>query len=171
MTGEWRKLHNEELHGLYDSPDVVKIMKSRRLRWAGHIARMGEKRRLYSILVGRPDGRKPFGRPRRRWEDNIRRDLREIGVRDENWLDVAQDRIQWRTFVIEYCGDELASSISHRVSGVLYYTVSSILRSAQPVNFSQNLFFSNTRNLCSTTRVVLQLSEPYYWQNNFSIYF
>ena len=99
MTGEWRRLHNEELHGLYDSPDVVKIMKSRRLRWAGHVARMGEKRRLYSILVGRPDGRRPLGRPRRRWEDNIRRDLREVGVCDENWLDTAQDRIQWRTFV------------------------------------------------------------------------
>ena len=84
MTGEWRRLHNEELHGLYDSPDVVKIMKSRRLRWAGHVARMGEKRRLYSILVGRPDGKRPLGRPRRRWEDNIRRDLREVGVHDEN---------------------------------------------------------------------------------------
>lgn len=99
MTGEWRRLHNEELHGLYDSPDVVKIMKSKRLRWAGHVARMREKRRLYSILVGRPDGKRPLGRPRRRWEDNIRRDLREVGVRDENWLDTAQDRIQWRTFV------------------------------------------------------------------------
>ena len=99
MIREWRRLHNEELHGLYDSPDVVKIMKSRRLRWAGHVARMGEKRRLYSILVGRPDGKRPLGRPRRRWEDNIRRDLREVGVRDENWLDTAQDRIQWRTFV------------------------------------------------------------------------
>jgi len=80
MTGEWRRLHNEELHGLYDSPDDVKIMKSRRLRWAGHVARMGKKRRLYSILVGRPGGRRPLGRPRRRWEDNIRRDLREVSV-------------------------------------------------------------------------------------------
>jgi len=95
MTGEWRRLHNEEQQGLYDSPDVVKIMKSRRLRWAGHVARMGKKRRLYSILVGRPDGRRPLGRPIHRREDNIRRDLREVGVRDENWLDIAQDRIQW----------------------------------------------------------------------------
>ena len=99
MTGEWRRLHNEELHGLYDSPDVVRIMKSRRLRWAGHVARMGEKRRLYSIVVGKPEGKRPLGRPRRRWEDNIRRDLREVGIRDENWLDVAQERILWRTFV------------------------------------------------------------------------
>ena len=99
MTGEWRRLHNEELHGLYDSPDVVRIMKSRRLRWAGHVARMGEKRRLYSIVVGKPEGKRPLGRPRRRWEDNIRRDLREVGIRDENWLDVAQERILWRIFV------------------------------------------------------------------------
>ena len=99
MTGEWRRLHNEELHGLYDSPDVVRIMKSRRLRWAGYVARMGEKRRLYSIVVGKPEGKRPLGRPRRRWEDNIRRDLREVGIRDENWLDVAQERILWRTFV------------------------------------------------------------------------
>jgi len=90
-----RRLHNEELYGLYDSPDVVKIMKSRRLRWEGHVDRMGEIRRLYSILVGRPDGRRPLGRPRRRCKDNIRRDLREVDVRDENWLDIAQDRIQW----------------------------------------------------------------------------
>jgi hypothetical protein len=99
ITGEWRRLHNEELHELYDSPDIIRIMKSRRLRWAGHVARMGEKRRLYSIVVGKPEGKRPLGRPRRRWEDNIRRDLREVGVRDENWLVLAQDRTQWRTFV------------------------------------------------------------------------
>jgi len=64
MAGEWRRLHNKELHGLYDSPDVVRIMKSRRLRWAGHVARMGEKRRLYSIVVGKPDGKIPLGRSR-----------------------------------------------------------------------------------------------------------
>jgi len=93
-----RRLHNEEFHGLYDSPNVVKIIKSRRLRWAGHVLRMGEKR-LYSILVGRSDRRRPLGRPIRRWEENMRRDPREVGVCDENWLDIAQDRIQWRTFV------------------------------------------------------------------------
>jgi len=99
MTGEWRRLHNEKLHGLYDSTDIIKIMKSRRLWCAGHVARMGGKRSLYSILVGRPARRRPLGRLRRRWEDNIRRDLREVGVRDENWLDIAQNRIQWPTFV------------------------------------------------------------------------
>jgi len=93
MAGEWRRLHNEELHGLYDSPDVMKIMKSRRLRWAGNVARTEGRRRLYSIAIGRPDGRRPLGRPRRRWEDNIRRDLREVAVRYENWLDIVQERI------------------------------------------------------------------------------
>ena len=99
MTGEWRRLHNEELHGLYDSPDVIRIMKSRRIRWAGHVARMGEKRRLNSIVVGNPEGKRPLGRPRRRCKNNIRRNLRESGVRDENWFDLVQDRILWRTFV------------------------------------------------------------------------
>jgi len=89
VTGEWRRLHYEELYGLYDSRDVVRIMKSRRLRWAGHVARMGEKRRLYSILVGKQNGKRPLGSHRRRWEVNIRRDLREVGVYDENWLDHA----------------------------------------------------------------------------------
>jgi len=98
MTGEWRRQNKIELHGLYGSPNV-KNCKSRRLRWAGHVARMGEKRRLYSILVERPDGRRSLGRSRRRCDDNIRRDFREGGVRDKNWLDVAQDGIQWRTFV------------------------------------------------------------------------
>jgi len=74
-------------------------MKSERLRWAGHVTQVGEKLRLYSIVVGKPEGKIPLGRPIRRWEDNIRRDLREVGVCDENWLNLAQDRILWRTFV------------------------------------------------------------------------
>jgi hypothetical protein len=108
ITGEWRRLHNEELHQLHDSAHDIRIMKSRRLRWAVHVARLGEKRRFYSIIVGKPEGKRPLRRPRRRWEDNIRRDLREIGVCDENWLAVAQD--------IYHCGDELAGSLSHIVS-------------------------------------------------------
>jgi hypothetical protein len=72
VTGCWRKLHNEELHGLYSSPSIVKVIKARRMRWAGHVARMGEVRGAYDILVGRPEGRRPLGIPRRRWEDNIR---------------------------------------------------------------------------------------------------
>jgi len=78
MTGEWRKLHNEELNKLYSSPNIVRVTKSRRMRWAGHVARMGEGRSVYRVLVGKPEGRRPLGRPRRRWEDNIRIDLREV---------------------------------------------------------------------------------------------
>jgi hypothetical protein len=79
VTGEWRKLHNRELHNLYSSPDIIRQIKSRRMRCAGHVARMGEGRNLYRVLVGKPDGRRPLGRPRRRWEDGIRMDLEEIG--------------------------------------------------------------------------------------------
>jgi hypothetical protein len=82
VTGDWRKLHNEELHGLYSSPSIVRVTKARRMRWAGHVARMGEMRGAYNILVGRPEGRRPLGRPRRRWEDNIKMDLGETGFRD-----------------------------------------------------------------------------------------
>jgi hypothetical protein len=78
-TGEWRRLHNEELNGLYSSPNIIWVIKSRRMRWAGHVARMGEKRGAYRILVGRPEGRRSLGRPRRRWEDNITMDLEEVG--------------------------------------------------------------------------------------------
>ncbi|KAJ4428062.1 hypothetical protein ANN_24076 [Periplaneta americana] len=82
VTGEWRKLHNTELHALYCSPDIIRNIKSRRLRWAGHVARMGESRIAYRVLVGRPEGKRPLGRPRRRWEDNIKMDLREVGYDD-----------------------------------------------------------------------------------------
>jgi hypothetical protein len=78
VTGEWRKLHNGELHILYSSPDIIKQIKSRRMRWAGHVARMGEGRNVYRVLMGRPEGKRPLGRPRRRWEDGIKMDLREI---------------------------------------------------------------------------------------------
>jgi hypothetical protein len=78
VTGKWRKLHNEQLHNLYSSPNIIRMIKSRRMRWAGHVARMGEKRNSYRILVGKPEGRRPLGRPRRRWVDNIKMDLREI---------------------------------------------------------------------------------------------
>jgi hypothetical protein len=77
--GEWRKLHNGELHNLYSSPDVIRQIKSRRMRWAGHVARMGEGRNVHRVLVGKAEGKRPLGRPRRRWEDGIKMDLREIG--------------------------------------------------------------------------------------------
>ncbi|KAJ4440742.1 hypothetical protein ANN_08966 [Periplaneta americana] len=99
VTGEWRKLHNTELHALYSSPDVIRNIKSRRLRWAGHVARMGESRNAYRVLVGRPEGKRPLGRSRRRWEDNIKMDLREMGYDDREWINLAQDRDRWRAYV------------------------------------------------------------------------
>jgi hypothetical protein len=99
VTGGLRKLHNEELHGLYSSPSIVKVIKARGMRWAGHVARMGEVRGAYNILVGRPEGRRPLGRPRHRWEDNINMDLREIEFGDVDWIHWAQDRDRWRALV------------------------------------------------------------------------
>ncbi|KAJ4448734.1 hypothetical protein ANN_00125 [Periplaneta americana] len=99
VTGEWRKLHNTELHALYSSPDIIRDIKSRRLRWAGHVARMGESRNAFRVLVGRPEGKRPLGRPRRRWEDNIKMDLREVGYDDRDWINLAQDRDRWRAYV------------------------------------------------------------------------
>jgi hypothetical protein len=99
VTGDWRKLHNEELHGLYSSPSMIRMIKSRRTRWAGHVGRMGEKRNAYRILVGKPDGKRPLGIPRRRWVDNIKMNLREIGWDGMDWIDLAQDRDQWRALL------------------------------------------------------------------------
>ncbi|KAJ4450901.1 hypothetical protein ANN_02335 [Periplaneta americana] len=99
VTGEWRKLHNAELHALYSSPNIIRNIKSRRLRWAGHVARMGESRNAYRVLVGRPEGKRPLGRPRRRWEDNIKMDLREVGYDGRDWINLAQDRDQWWAYV------------------------------------------------------------------------
>jgi hypothetical protein len=86
VTGGWRKLHNEELHNLYSSPSIIRIMKSRRMRWARHVARMGEKRNVYRLLVGKPEGKRALGRPRRRWIDNIKMDLLEIGLNVVDWF-------------------------------------------------------------------------------------
>jgi hypothetical protein len=95
----WEKLHNDELQNLYSSPNIVRVIKSRRMRWTGHVARMGEGRGVYRVLVGRPSGKRPLGRPRRRWEDSITLDLRETGIDGANWIRLAQDRVQWRAFV------------------------------------------------------------------------
>jgi hypothetical protein len=92
-------MYSEELNDLYSSPNIIRVIKSRRLRWAGHVARMGEQRGAYRILVGRPEGRRPLGRPRRRWEDNIKMDIREVGWEDKNWIDLSQDRDRWRALV------------------------------------------------------------------------
>ena len=79
VMGEWRRLHNEELNDLYCSPNIVRVIKWRRMRWAGHVTCMGEEREVYRVLVGKTEGRRPLGRPRRRWVDNIRMDLQEVG--------------------------------------------------------------------------------------------
>jgi hypothetical protein len=92
VTGGWTKLHNEELHGLYSSPSIARVIKARRMRWVGHVACMGEVVGAYNILVGRPEGRIPLGRPGRRWEDNIKMDFREIRFGDVDWIHWAQDR-------------------------------------------------------------------------------
>jgi hypothetical protein len=99
VTGGWRKLHNEELHNLYSSPSIIRIIKSRRMRWAGHVTRMGEKRNVYRLLVGKPEEKRPLGRPRRRWIDNINMNLSEIGLNVVDWICLAQDRYRWRALV------------------------------------------------------------------------
>ena len=99
ITGEWRKLHNEGLSDLYSLPNIVRVVKSRKMRWAGHVARMEEGRGVYRVLVGKPEGYSPLGRPRRRWEDNIKMDLREVGGSCGEWMELAQDRDRWRALV------------------------------------------------------------------------
>ena len=96
VTGEWRKLHNGELHDLYSSPNIVRVIKSRTMRLAGRVARMGERRGVYRVLVGKPEGKRPLGRPRRRWEVNIKMDLKEVRCRGMDWIELAQDRDRWR---------------------------------------------------------------------------
>jgi hypothetical protein len=99
VTGEWRKLHDEELHNLFSYPDIIRQVKSRRMRWAGHVARMGEERKMYKVLVGKPEGKRPLGRPRHRWEDGIRMDPWEIGLGGVDWIRLSQDRDRWRAVV------------------------------------------------------------------------
>jgi hypothetical protein len=99
VTGEWRRLHNEELNDLYSSPNNVREIKSRRMRWTGHVAPMGEERGASRVLVGKPEGRIPLGRPRRRWVDNIKMDLQKVGCGYVDRIGLAQDRDRWRTLV------------------------------------------------------------------------
>jgi hypothetical protein len=99
VTGEWRKLHNEEHHILYSSPNIIRQIKSSRMKWAGHVAHMGEERNVYRVLVEKPERKRPLARPRCRWEDGIRMDLREIGCGSVDWIQLAQDRDRWRALV------------------------------------------------------------------------
>jgi len=99
VRGEWRKLRNVELNDLYCSPNIVRVIKSRRMRWAGHVECMGERRGVYMILVGKPEGKRPLGRPRRRWEDNIKMDLQEVRCGCMDWIQLVQGRDRWRALV------------------------------------------------------------------------
>jgi hypothetical protein len=97
--GSWTELHNDKLHSLYSSPNIVRMIKSRRMRWDGQVTRMGKGTGVYSVLVRRLEGKKLLGRPRHRWEDNINMDLRETGIDGATWIRLARDRVQWQTFV------------------------------------------------------------------------
>jgi len=97
--GEWRKLHNEELNDLHSSPNIVRVIKSRRMMWVGLVTCMGDSRGVYRVLVGKPEGKRPLGRPRHRLEDNIKMDLQEVECEGKDWIDVAQDRDRWWALV------------------------------------------------------------------------
>jgi hypothetical protein len=99
VTGEWKRLHNEKLNDPYSSPTILRVIKSRRMRWAGHVPRMGEGRGVCRVLLGKPEGKKLLGRPRRRWEDNIKMDLQEVGCEGMDWIELAQDKDRWRALV------------------------------------------------------------------------
>jgi hypothetical protein len=143
VTGEWRKLHSGELHNLYSSPDIIKQIKSRRMRWAGHVARMGEGRNMYRVLVGKPERKSPLGRPRRRWEDGIKMDLREIGWGGVEWIQLAQDRDRWRAVVNAVMNLWVLAarsySITHGVS--LLYAVPQLTWQLSYESHSPMLFF------------------------------
>ena len=99
VTEEWRKLHNEELNNLYTSPNIVRVIKSRRMRWAGHVAHIRERRGIYRVSVGKLEGNRPLGRPRHKWEDDIKMDLQEVGCGGMDWIELAQDKDRWRALV------------------------------------------------------------------------
>jgi hypothetical protein len=98
-TGGWRKLHNEEFHNLYSSSNIIRMIKSRWMTWVGHVARMGKMRNAYKILVGKPEGKKPLRRPMHKWEDNVKRDPREIGLENVKWIHLVKYWYKWWALV------------------------------------------------------------------------
>ena len=137
VTGEWRRLHNEELSDLYFSPNIVRVIKSGRMRWAGHVAHMGEERGAYRVLVGKPEGERPLGRPRHRWVDNIRTDIQEVGCGYMDWIGLAQDRDRWRTLV--------SAVMNLRVP----WNAGNSLTSCKPVSFSRRSLHHGVSNPCT----------------------
>ena len=134
VTGEWRRLHNEELNDVYSSPNIVRVIKSRTMRLAGHVARMGEERGLYRVLVGKPDERRPLGRPRRRWVDNIRMDLQQVWCGYVDWIGLDQDRDRWRTLV------------SAVMNLWVPWNAGNFFTSCKPVSFSRRTLDHGVRN-------------------------
>ena len=120
-----RYCNHLQLNDLYSSPNIVRVIKSRRMKWAGHVARMGEERGVYRVLVGKPEGRRPLRRPRRKWMDNIRMELKEVGCGYMEWIGLAQDRDSWRTLV--------SAVMNLRVP----WNAGNFLTSCKPVSFSR----------------------------------
>jgi hypothetical protein len=152
VTRGWRKLHNEELHNLYSFPNIIRMMKSRRMRWAGHVARMG-------ILVGKPEGKRLLGRPRRRWVDNIKMDLREIAWDGMDWIDLAQDRDRWRALVNRLINLRVPSNagIISRVATQLVASQErlSSMSESNLILYMKFIFVIPTPTVCTTLREIL----------------
>jgi hypothetical protein len=125
VTGEWRKLHNVELNDLYSLPNIVRVVKSRRMRWAGHVARMVEDRCVHGLLVGKPEGKRPLWRPRRKWEDNIKMDFQEVGESRGDWMELAQDRDRWRAFVCTVMGHSGSINAANFLNSCKVYCLAS----------------------------------------------
>jgi hypothetical protein len=133
VTGDWRKLHSEELNDLCSSTNIVRIIKLRRIGWAGYVARIRDRRGVYSVLVGEPQGRRPLRRPRRRWKDNIMMDLQEVGFWYVDWMELSQDRNRWRALV------------STVMNFLVPENAGNFLTSCKPVNFSRRTLIHEVR--------------------------
>jgi hypothetical protein len=142
VTGEWRKLHSGELHNLYSSPDIIRQVKLRRMRWAGHVAPMGEGRNVYRVLMGTREGKRPLERPRSRWEDGLKMDLGEIDWGGEEWIHLAQDRDRWRAVVNAVMNVRVLAPRSYlvKIFGLDEYSNACITLLHLPVSYLSTLF-------------------------------